>query len=141
MAGGQNERAIGQPQTCQGVAAGAGGIAKQQRGIQHHIPHQLHAVGDAFPGQVGARRLGRTQQQRGNVIREHPVDLLRHAAVEGPKPGFHVGHGYVNLRRGQGAGQSGIGITVHEQIVGPVLKKEGLDLLQHAPGHRSMADA
>ena len=45
------------------------------------------------------------------MVGEPPVDLLRHPRVEAAQPGLDVGHGDVELGRGQGSGQGGVGVA------------------------------
>ena len=74
-------------------------------------------VGESFLAQVVHGCLSRGEEQGGGVVREDAVDFLGHAAVEGAQAGFHVGHGDMQFDRGQGSGQGGISVAIHQNPI------------------------
>ena len=73
------------------LGAGGGARAEQQRDVDHHVAHDLHAPGDPLGAQVLRRGLRGAQQQRGGVVGQHAVELLGHRAVERAHPRLDVG--------------------------------------------------
>ena len=84
---------------------------------------------------------GGAQQQRGDAVREHAVNLFGHGWVMRPQAGFDMRHGYLQLGSRQRPGQRGVGVAVHQHPIGLFLLNQRFDVLQHAPGHRAVAKA
>lgn len=53
------------------------------------------------------------------MVREPPVELLRHPEVVAPEPGLHMPNLDVLLHCGQGSGEHGVGITLDKNAVRP----------------------
>ena len=77
--------------------------------------------------QVAHRRLGRAEEQLGQVVCHHAVDLLRHGAIVGAQAGLDVRHRHAELGGGQRPGQCGVGVAVDEDQAGVVLAEHSLD--------------
>ncbi len=130
-----------------------GALAVVQHGIKHHITNihdALRRVGvirahgwerKAFMLQVVHRRLRGAQQQAGDAIGEHTVDLFRHGRVLRAQVGLNMRHRDVQLGRRQRAGERGVGVAVDQHPVGLFLLDEPLDVFEHAPGHGTVVQA
>ena len=66
-----------------GADRGTGGTNKiGQQGIDHDVADKANpALGNAFSAQIGIRIGGRRQQQVGNLIGQHAIDLFGHRAI------------------------------------------------------------
>ena len=71
------------------------------QGVVHHVADGGHAGYDAFPGKVPDRDFRRTEKPLAEMIRDHPVDFLRHPPVETAQTGFDVSQGQGHFRGGQ----------------------------------------
>ena len=72
------------------------------------------------------------------MISDDAIVLLGHLAEKTPEPGFDVDNGDVELARRQGPGQCGIGIAIHNYVVGFSLYYLLFDFYQHRSGHISV---
>ena len=86
--------------------------------VLHHVANFMDAFRDPFSLEVLDRRWCRTKQQRGDMVREHAIDFLRHRSVEAPQSGLHVDHGNVEFYRGEGPGEGGVRIPVDQHRTG-----------------------
>ena len=123
--------------------------------IQHSIKHNIANVHDvlrrmgairahrrerkAFLLQVVHRRLRGAQQQAGDAISEHAVDLFRHGGVMRAQAGFNMRHRDLQLGRGQRTSKRGVGVAVDQHPFGLFLLDEPLDAFEHAPSHSAVA--
>ncbi len=89
---------------------------------------------DTLGGEVVHGDLAGAEQQGGELVRHDSVDLFGHAAVEAAQARLHMGDGDVEFRRGQGAGQRGVGVAVDQNPVGLFGKEDLLDGRQHPAG-------
>ncbi len=108
--------------------------AEQARRVGHHVAHHVHAARDALGRQVAHRDVGRAQQQVGDGVDQHAVDLLRHRPVERAQARLDVGHRQAELRGRERRRQRRVGVAVDDD---PVRRRGGqhrLDALQHARG-------
>ena len=122
--GGHREVAALQAEVGQhGVGVGELG-ADLHQDVDHDVTDEDRAGGQALGGQVVHRYLGGGQQQVGGVVGEHAVVLLGHGPVERAQPGLQVRDRQVQLHRGQGAGQGGVGVAVDQHPVGSVLEQD-----------------
>jgi hypothetical protein len=82
------------------------------------------------------------EQQVGNLVGEHAVDLFRHAAVVAPQAGLDVDHLHPALGSDQGAGDGGVDVADHQHRLRPDLVEHRLEALHHLGGlHRVAAGA
>ncbi len=58
--------------------------------VDHHVADQLRPGAETLAGEVLHGRLGRGEEEVGQVVGHDPVALLRHARVERAKPGLDV---------------------------------------------------
>ena len=75
------------------------------------------------------------------MIHEHPVQLLRHRAVERAHARLDVHHRQARLRAREPAGERRVGIAVDEHRVWRELVDERLDRGEHARGLRAVRAA
>src|SRR5437867_8976092 len=73
--------------------------------IIHYVPDKVDPPFDPFPCEVINRGLRRTEEQGRKMVRDNPVQLLRHLSIEAPQARLDMAHGAVELRRGQSARQ------------------------------------
>src|SRR5256885_16301865 len=81
--------AFPRPEALEDVAR-AGRLGTLQGDIVHHVPDEVHPAADALLDEVIDRGLRGTEQERGEVVRDDPIDLLGHRAIEGPETGPDV---------------------------------------------------
>ena len=74
------------------------------------------------------------EEQAGEAVDEHPVQLLRHGAVEGAQAGLDVGDGHEQLSRCQSARERRVRVAVDQHGVGLLLDDGRLDPRQHLAG-------
>lgn len=55
--------------------------------------------------------------------------------------GLDVRHGDVQLGRSQRTGERGVGVAIDQHPIGLFLLNQRFDTFEHAPGHRTMAEA
>jgi hypothetical protein len=110
---GQQEPAAGHAELRHHAAAPVDERPEQPGRVGHDVAGQLDAVPHPFGGQVLTRHLGRAEQQPGQVVDDHPVDLLGHRAVEGSQPRLDVHHGNGQLR-GRERRQGRVGVAVDD---------------------------
>ena len=75
------------------------------------------------------------------MIGKYAIVLFGHAPVERAQPRLDVRDGNFQLARCQGAGEGGIGVSVHEHPVGTLLDHHLLEGDEHAPRHGAMRPA
>ena len=75
----------------------AGERGQAEVGVVHHVPDLVDALGDALGREVRDGHVGRAEEQAGEAVDEHAVQLLRHGAVEGAQAGLDVGDGHEEL--------------------------------------------
>ena len=74
--------------------------------VDHDIPDEVNALLTyAFPHEMFRGRTFGCEEQICHLIREDPVDFLRHRPVKAAKAGFDVGYRNLTLGRDQRAGQ------------------------------------
>ena len=69
----------------------------------------------------------------GELIRHDPVDFFGHQAIIAAQARLHMGDADIELRRGQGAGQRGIGIAINQHPIWLFFEKDLFDGRQHSP--------
>ena len=57
-------------------------LAEYECGIVHDISNVMYASDNAFMGEIGYGGMGRAEEQRGDMIGQDSIDLLRHAFIE-----------------------------------------------------------
>jgi len=72
---------------------------------------------------MGHSRLGGSKAKFSQVIGEHAVLLFRLVPVKRTQPRLHVHHRDLELAAGQGPGQGGVGVAVHQQRIGPFIQQ------------------
>ena len=72
------------------------------------------------------------------MIRQDPIDLLRHPLVVAAKAGFDVRHGDVELGGCQRAGECRVRVAVDEHDVGPLGFERGFERFEHPAGLRAV---
>ena len=82
--------------------------------------------------------LCRTAQYRRNMIRQDTVNLLRHCLIETSQSGLHVDNRDMQFAGSQSSCQSGIRISIHQNIIRLVVNQNLLNVHKHLPGHGSM---
>ena len=65
------------------------------------------------------------------MIRQYPVDFLRHSPIETTQPGFDVGDRELELGRRQRGGDGGIGIAENDHPRRALGHQDLLNLVQH----------
>jgi hypothetical protein len=115
------------------------------QGVDHDVADQV----DLLPGDALALQIPRTarlgaEEQVADRVREDPVDLLGHAAVEAAQAGLDVHQRDAQLHGDQAAGDRAVHVAHHEHGVRPVLEQHRLEAL-HDLGRlhrvRAAADA
>ena len=90
-----------------------------RQGVDHHVPNQEDPIVlDPFPTEVGDTVLLGREEVRGKVIRDDPVDLLRHATVEAAQAGFHVAYRNADLCGNEGRRQRRVHIAHDKDEIG-----------------------
>ena len=79
------------------------------------------AVGDALAAEMLDGRARGTEEAVGQVVREHAIDLLRHASVEAAQTGLDVCHGDMQLGGRQCTGECGVGVAIDKDAVGTLV--------------------
>ena len=87
------------------------------QGVDHAVPDDVDAAGHVLPPQVRPRGLRRREEMVREMVRDGPVDLLRHRAVEGPDPRLHVGEGLCLLVREDGPSEGRVRVPVDDDEV------------------------
>ena len=104
----------------------------RQERVDHHVADEMGARRiDALAREVVmSRALGRVEQIR-DLVGQHPVDLLRHRAVETSQPRLHVRHRHALLHRDQRAGERRIDVADDEDAGGMVRVEHRLEAPHH----------
>ena len=68
------------------------------------------------------------------MVRDDPVQLLGHPAVEAPEPRLDVADGEVELRSGEGPRQGRVRVPIYKDDIRVLLLEDLLELDQHLPG-------
>ena len=115
----------------QRAAAGFRTPAIFEGGIQHDVsrPHRFFAqslLAEVFHGQVRW-----TEEQIAQVIGDHAVDFLRHAAAIASQSGFDMRDGETRFGGDQSAGERRIGIAVKQNPIRLFGFQNRLQALQH----------
>ena len=112
-----------------------------EEGIVHGIAHNVGFLRQALCRQERRCRLGAGHQAGGYMVGNDAVHLFR--AVQGAEPvaRLHMIHGDVELHRRQCRRQGGIGITIHQQLIRPLLQQYFFDGRQHFARHGTVASA
>ena len=115
------------------------GTMLQQR-IDHHVADHHDAPGrHAFRREIAIRAFFGCEQQIGNRIREHAVDLFGHRAIETAQPRLNVDHPDAEFRRIQRAGDRRIHIADHQDRVRPLRFEHALERFDDAGGLLAVA--
>ena len=70
----------------------------------------------------------------GDVVRDHPVDLLGHRPVEAPEAGLDVADPDVELRGRESPGHDGVGVALDEDDLGLFFHQDILDASEDLSG-------
>ena len=112
--------------------------------IDHQVADEVNAIpGDPLAQQVAFRTALRRVEQVGDLVRQDPVDLLRHRAVETAQPRLHVRHRDVLLDSHQAAGERRIHVADDDDARRLQAVEHGLEVLHHVgrlDGMRAGAD-
>jgi hypothetical protein len=105
----------------QGGRSRHGAVEVAAQGVDHDVADEMHPFRrDAFPFQVVQGGALGGEQQVGDLVGQHPIDLFRHGPVETAQAGFHVDHLHALLGRHQGAGDGGIDVAHHQHRPRPL---------------------
>jgi hypothetical protein len=77
--------------------------------------------------EVAPGRLRGGEEVVGDVVRDHPVDLLGHRPVEAPEAGLDVADPDVELRGRESPGHDGVGVALDEDDIRGLLHENVLD--------------
>ena len=118
-------------------------------GVDHRVPDEVDALGlDALPTQVLDRIVRVGEQMVGELVRDDPVDLLRHRAIEAPQARLDVRVGDAELDEHERCSQRRVDVTRDEREVRWVSGDDRLEPLhrrvpsaRHASPIRSRAGA
>src|SRR5438445_596657 len=113
---------------------GAGRLGALQGDIVHHVPDEVDAAVDPFLREVVHRRLRGTEEERREVVRHDPVDLLRHGSVEGPEARLDVPERPAHLRGDERAREGRVRVSVHEDQVGLLALEDVFKPAHHLGG-------
>ena len=120
------------------------GLLRAREGdVVHDVPDQVDPLFDPLLLEVLHGGLRGTEQERGEMVRDDPVQFLRHPAVEAPEAGLHVTDGQVEFRGGESPRERGVGVPVHQDGIGLLVHQHLLEAHQHLPrlaGVRPAAD-
>jgi hypothetical protein len=92
-------------------------IANLVKNIRHDIAHEQAAAAQSFIGQVSHCHLRGSQQEIRGMVGQHPIVLLRHPAVEGPKSCLKMGQRQMQLHSSQRCRQRRVRIPVNQHPV------------------------
>ena len=107
---------------------------KSYEGVDHDVAHEGDLLGgQALAQEVGVGVGGRREQQVGDVVGHHAVDLFGHGAVERAQAGLEVGDADLQLGAHEGAGQRRVDVAGHDDPVGPPVGDHRLEG-DHDPG-------
>ena len=107
--------------------------AGRARWASERIDHDVADAADALVGRrLRARRLASAissvrEQQVGEAVGDHAVDLLRHVQIEGAQAGLDVGDADVFLLGRDGAGAGGVDVADDDDPVRPPLAQTCLE--------------
>ena len=107
--------------------------------IDHNVADEIDGLaGAAFFEEMADGVLFGDEEIVGEGIREDAIDFFGHGAIETAQTSFDVGNGNAKLHGGQGNGDGGVDIADHENEIGLVIEKNGLDTLEDFGGLNSM---
>ena len=87
-------------------------------GVDHRVPDEVDALGlDSLPTKVLHRILRVGEQMVGELVRDDPVHLLRHRAIEAPQSGLDVPVGDTELDEHERCSQRRVDVTCDERDV------------------------
>src|SRR5205809_4632301 len=87
------------------------------QGIDYAVPDHVTARRHVLLSQVLLRRRGRREEQVRQLVRDDPVDLLRHRLVERPDAGLDVREGTVLFSGEKGPGDGRVRVAVDDDEV------------------------
>lgn len=99
--------------------------------VEHHVADFMDVSGNAFPRKVGNRFARRAEQQITHVVRDDPIDLLRHRSVVAAETCFDMSHSDAQLRRAQRCRECGVRVAVREKHVRLLIKNDRLQPRQN----------
>ena len=103
--------------------------------VDHDVADQVNAAGgNAFARKVPVSVFGGSEQQIGDLIGEHAIDLLRHAAVQRAQSGFHVSHGDAEFGAHQRGGDGRIHVAIDHDQRRLRLRYDGLEVADDGGG-------
>ena len=103
--------------------------------VEHHVADEMNGVlGDPFLAQISDCNPAGSEEERGEVISGHTIDLLRHTAIERAGARLHVRDRDVQLGGRERACERRIGVAVDQRPVRPFLQQHLLDSPKHAAG-------
>ena len=132
------------PASRSGASSAARARREEQRHVDHHVADELDPPGNVLALEVGDRGRRGAEQQVGEVVGEHAIELLGHRAIEGAHARLHMGDRHARLGRGQAAGQRRVRVPVDEDDVGALRGDERPQRGEHARrllGVRAAVDA
>ena len=110
---------------------GQGALTESKQRVDHHVADIVDTFcAHAFPGQVVVRRRLGCEAVVGDGVREDPVDLLRHRAVEASQAGFDVGQTDTQLDRRDGGRQGRVDVAHDDDEIG-ALPRQDRDEAEH----------
>ncbi len=113
----------------------AGGVLEPPQRVDHRVADVADARRvDALVREVLFRLGAVRQQQVGEPVGEHPVDLLGHGPVARAEPRLEVGDGDAELRRRERAGDRGVHVTGHDHESRALVEQDALERHQHLGG-------
>src|SRR5471032_2532202 len=90
--------------------------------VDHDIADELDAaLVDAFLEQIGLSVGLGGEEQIGQLVGQHAVNFLRHAAVAAAQPGLNMDHGHAALARYQSASERGVNVANDKHDMWPEL--------------------
>src|SRR2546425_1161357 len=118
------------PEALEDVAR-AGRLGTLQGDIVHHVPDEVHPAADALLDEVVDRGLRGTEEERGEVVRDDPIDLLGHRAIEGPETGLDVSESAAHLRCDESTCERRVRVSVHQDEIGLFALEDVLESVHH----------
>ena len=115
-----------------------GRVADLARHTGREVLHQVADLDDPVPEplrrQVRDGGRGRREQPAREMVGDDAVELLGHRPVEAAQAGLDVRDGDPELRRGERAGERGVGVAVDEDGIRPFGEQDRLEGEQHPRG-------
>ncbi len=111
----------------------AGPLQVGDQRVDHDVADAVDALlGDALAPQVLVAVGRGGQQDLGESIGDHAVDLFGHGPVEAPQSGLDVGDGDAQLGADDAAGERRVDVADDDDQVGPLGLADLLELDHHA---------